>query len=211
MGEYIEDFVSRIDVPLLDKFDITFFDQPVFDTQRLHDFLTRIEIFKAHSRGNVAFGPSCIKFGLELGPLSFELAISCRGMGRQVSSMAQLCSSSLHLPSALERLDIRGYHFVPLWYRQDDVEDSDPQWLDLFRPFTGLKDLRLCRGMVQPYAFALRDLAGERLTEVLPELQNLFIEGLESSGPIQKALGRFAAMRQLSGFPIVVHSWDGLS
>ena len=211
MSECIEDFVSRIDVPLLDKFDITFFDQPVFDTPRLHDFLTRIENSEAHSRGNVAFGPSCIKFGLELGPLSFELAILCRGIGRQVSSMAQLCSSSLYLPSALERLDIRGSHLVPLWYRQDDVEDSDPQLLDLFRPFTGLKDLRLSGGIVQHYALALRELARERLTEVLPELQNLFIERLEPSGPIQEAIGQFAAERQLSGLPVMIHSWDGLS
>jgi len=49
MSGYIEDFVSRIDVPLLDKVDITFFDQPVFNTPRLHDFLACIEKFKAHS------------------------------------------------------------------------------------------------------------------------------------------------------------------
>ena len=63
------------------------------------------------------------------------------------------------------------------------------------------------------YALALRDLAGERLTEVLPELQNLFIEGLGSFGPtgIQEAFEQFVATRQLSGSPVVLHSWGGLS
>jgi len=31
MSEYLEDFVSQIDVPLLDKVFINFFDQPIFD------------------------------------------------------------------------------------------------------------------------------------------------------------------------------------
>ena len=213
MGEYIEDFVSRIDAPSLHMADITFLDQPVFNTPRLHDFLARIEKFKAASRGNVTFRSSSIKFGLKLESFSFELEILCSGIGRQVSSMARLCSSSLHLPSALKRLDIHGCHLLPLLHQQDEAEDLDPQWLDLSRPFTGLKDLRLDRRIVQYYALALRDLSGERLTEVLPALQNLFIEGLGSLGPtgIQEALEQFVAARQLSGSPVVLHSWDGLS
>jgi hypothetical protein len=55
MREYIEDFVSRIDTPLLDKVNITFSDQPLFDTPRIHDFLARIEKFKAYSRGAMVF------------------------------------------------------------------------------------------------------------------------------------------------------------
>ena len=207
-GEYIEDIVSWMDAPLLDEADIRFFDQLIFDTPRLHDFLGRIKQFKAHSRGNVMFVGSCVRFRLELGSLSFELTILCRGTGRQMSSMVQLCSSSPHLPYAMKRLDIWS-PLVPRWYRQDEVEDSDPQWLELLRPFTRLKDLHLSGGIVQHYALALRDLTGERVTEVLPELQNLFIEGLEP--PIQDAIGQFVAARQQSGLPVMVHSWDGLS
>jgi len=88
MSEYIDDFVSRIDVPLLDKVDITFFYQPIFDTPRLPNFLARIEKFKAHSRGGVVFYDSFIEFKLEPGSLS--LRILRRGSGRLVSSMAQL-------------------------------------------------------------------------------------------------------------------------
>ena len=40
--EYLEDLVARIDAPLLHSFDITFFfDQPIFDTQQLAQFVAR--------------------------------------------------------------------------------------------------------------------------------------------------------------------------
>jgi len=212
MREYIEDFVSRIDVPLLDHVGISFFDQPMFDVPRLHDFLTHMEKFKTHSRGAVAFYGHSIDFELKLkhGFLSFR--IHCGELRRQVSSMAQLCGSSLPLPAALKRLDIHGGYSTLRLVRQVRVENT--RWLDLLYPFTGLKDLYLGGRLRFHYADALQELAGERVTEVLPALQNLFIEGLEHlkpSGPTQEALAKFVAARQLSGLPVVVHSWDGQS
>jgi hypothetical protein len=207
-SEYAEDFVSRIDVPLLNKVNITFFDQPVFNTPRLHDFLARIENIKAASRGGVVLCGSSIKFELELGSLSLKLIILCEGLGRQVSSMAQLCGSSLYPLSTLKSLDIRNSPPAPFLHLQDGIENT--QWLESLHPFTSLKDLHLSKSLVPHYTLALRELAQERVTEVLPALQNLFLQELEPSGPIQKALGQFVA-RQLSGLPVVVHSWDGLS
>jgi len=209
VSEYMEDFVSRIDVPLLNNVDISFFDQPIFHTSRLDDFLARFEMFKAPSRGGVVFWDALsIGFELELklGFLSF--GVPCEELGQQVSSMARLCGSSLRLPSTLERLDVRS-GFPLVLDRHDEVENT--QWLDLLHPFTGLKDLHVGQGFVLRIALALQELAGERVTEVLPALQNLFIEGLEPSRPIQEALGQFVAARQLSGLPVVVHSWDGRS
>ena len=203
MSEYIEDFVSRIDAPQLDKVDLRIFDQPIFNTSRIRDFLGRIEKFKALSRGVVALFRFSIN--LELEPGSISLGILCEGSGRQVSSMAQLCRSSLHHPSTLKRLDIRRI-YPQRRVRQYQVENI--QWLELLHSFTGLEDVRVGEGLTLHYALALRELAGERLTEVLPALQNIFIEDLELSGPIQEALGQFVAARQLSGLPVVVHNWD---
>ena len=208
MSEYIEDFVSRIDVPLLDMVNIDFFDEPMFNVPRLHNFLAHIEKFKAHCRGAVTFWGYAIEFQLELGFLSF--AILCDTVAQQLSFMAQLCGSSLPLPSALKRLDI--HEGLPVLGRQDTL--GDPQWLDFLHSFTGLRDLHLGKRIAIHYAYALQELVGERVTEVLPALQNLFIEGLESlepSGPTQEALGKFVTARQLSGLPVVVHNWDGQS
>ena len=209
MSECLEDFVSRIDVPLLNNVDITSFDQPISHTSRLHDFLARIEKFKAPSRGRVTFWAASdirfeLEFELELGFLSIR--ISCGELGRQVSSMARLFGSSIRLPSASKRLDVLS-GFPRVLDPQDEVDR--PQWLDTLHSFTGLKDLHLGKGLVLCFALALQELAGQRVTEVLPALQNLFIQGLEPSGPIREAFEKFAAARQQSGLPVVINSWDG--
>ena len=124
----------------------------------------------------MTFWDTSIEFELELKLRSLIFGIICGGFGQQVSSMARLCGSSLPLLSALKCLDIReAFPLVLHW--QFGVENT--QWLDILHPFTGLTDLRLGKGLVQYYALALRELAGERVTEVLPALQNLFVQGLE--------------------------------
>ena len=155
------------------------------------------------------WGASSVGFELDFGPGFVSFGIPRGELGRQVSWMAQLWGSSmrssLRLSSALKRLDVcEGF---PLALdRQDGVENI--QWPDLLHQFTGLKDLHLRKGVVRHIAHALLKIATERVPEVLPTLQNLFIEGREHSWLIQEALGKFTAARQLSGLPVVVHSWD---
>ncbi len=55
---------------------------------------------------------------------------------------------------------------------------------------------------------ALQELIGERVTEVLPALQTLFLEEDHLLGPVQEAIGKFVATRQLAGHPIIVSHWD---
>jgi hypothetical protein len=122
--------------------------------------------------------------------------------------MAQLCGSSLYLPSVLNRLEIRkALPILPL-LREGELEKHP--WLVLLHPFSGLKDLYVGKGLTGTlyYALALQELTGQTVAEVLPTLQNHFIEDLESSGPIQEALGQLVAARQLSGLLEVVHNWD---
>jgi hypothetical protein len=39
-------------------------------------------------------------------------------------------------------------------------------------------------------------------------LQNIFLEGLQPSGPVQEGIVKFVAARQLSGHPITVSLWE---
>jgi hypothetical protein len=133
------------------------------------------------------------------------LRISCRQSDWQLSSLAQVCSSSfpqvLVPTGTVERLDICEMKYDrPRW--QDDIEDS--QWLEVLHPFTALKDLYVSREFLPRIAPALQELAGE----VLPSLQNLFLEDLQSSGPVQGAIEKFVAARQVAGHPIAVSHWD---
>jgi hypothetical protein len=43
---------------------------------------------------------------------------------------------------------------------------------------------------------------------VLPNLENIFVERLEPSGPLQENLGQFVAARQLSRHPVAISDWD---
>jgi hypothetical protein len=55
VSEYLEHLVARIDAPLLDKLDITFFHRLIFDTPQLAQFLSRTPKFRAHDEVRVAF------------------------------------------------------------------------------------------------------------------------------------------------------------
>ena len=46
------------------------------------------------------------------------------------------------------------------------------------------------------------------MTEVLPALQSLFLEEINSSGPVREAVEKFVAARHLAGHPITVSHWD---
>jgi hypothetical protein len=84
---------------------------------------------------------------------------------------------------------------------------ENTRWLELLQPFTSVKNLYLSKDFARPIAHALEELSGEIATEVLPTLENVFIEKFQLSGPVNEAFRNFAATRQ-SGHPIVVSDWD---
>ena len=55
------------------------------------------------------------------------------------------------------------------------------------------------QGICPSCGACLRELVGGRITEVLPNLQNIFVEGLKPRGRFQKYIRQFFAARQLSG------------
>jgi hypothetical protein len=213
VSEYLEDLVARIDVPLLDGLNIMFFHQLIFDTPQLAQFLARTPNIQPPVEAGITFSDRYVEVtSPRTFPRKFMLGIRCRPSDWQLSSLAQVCSSSVPqvlVPTGtVERLDIceMGYG-LPRW--QDDIEDS--QWLEVLHPFTALKELHVSREFLPRIAPAFQDLAGERVTEVLPALQSLFLEGLNwyPSGPVQEAIEKFVAARQLAGHPIAVSHWDG--
>jgi hypothetical protein len=193
--------VAQIDTPLLTWFKITFVNQLIFHTPSLHHLISRTEKFRASYRAQVTFCEGEVKVGLYLQPEILSLAISCRPLDWQLSSVAQVCDSALPPLSTLERLEI---YFKRSW--KDDVENA--QWLEFLRPFTSMKDLFLCSQSIPHVAPALEQLVGERATEVLPVLQNLFLEGQQPSGSVKNAIMKFIAARQLSDRPVSVYHVD---
>ena len=207
VSEYLEDLVARIDAPLLDKCHITFFHQLIFDTPQLAQFISRTPKFKTHDEARVFFSAWAVSITTsQTSNGALELAISCKQPDWQLSSLAQLCSSSLSqiLIPMMEHLYIRSG--LPRGRWQDDIESS--QWLELLHPFTAVKGLYASREIAPRIAPAIQELVGERVTEVLPALRGLFLEEPFPSEPVQEIIGRFVAARQLADHPIAVSRWE---
>ena len=211
VSEYLEDLVARIDAPLF-YLRITFFNQLLFDTPQLAQFISRTPTLKVRDGAHVSFSDLGVSVALLSSPWTHPiegliLKTSCKQSDWQLPSLAQLCKSSLPLRiiSSLEQLYIRENKQLQLHW-QDDIETS--QWLELLQSFIAVKDLYLSQEFAPRIAPALQELVAGRTMEVLPALQNLFLEEPRPSGPVEEAVGRFVAARHLSGHSIVVSAWD---
>jgi hypothetical protein len=203
--EYMEDLVTFIDAPQLNTLDITFFNQIDFDFPRLAQFINRTPTIRTLDEAHVQFDDYSAHVRLSPGSGTLEITISCREHDWQLSSIEQVCNSFLHPISTVEVLYIE-HEYLQLVWKNDAIENT--LWLQLLLPFTAVKDLYLSREFAPGIAAALQELVGARITDVLPSLQNIFMEGLESSGPLQESIGRFVAARLLSDHPITVSAWD---
>jgi hypothetical protein len=210
VSEYLEDLMAWIDAPQLDKLEITFFHQQIFDTPQLAQFIGRTPKLKPETRDRVHVVFFNMRVSVTLSPIidgTLELMVSCDELDLQISSLVQICRSSFpraFIP-AVEHLHIIKYG-IGDW--QGNIETLNNQWLEFLRPFVAVKDLYLDYHIRSHIAPALQELVGGRVTEVLPALQTLFLEWPLPSGSVQEAIVRFVAARQLAHHPIATSRWE---
>ena len=212
---YLENLVARIDAPLLDNLEITFFRQLEFDTPQLNQFISRTPKFKTQYETRLVFSDKDISVTVPQtsdGALNLQLGILGTWPYWGVLSLAQVCSSSFPqaLIPAVERLYILEngvWDTDNNWRLYSDSSD----WLELLHPFTAVKDLYVSSEFTSCITFVLQELVGERVTEVLPALQTLFLaKPLPlASGPLQEIIEQFVAARQIAGHPIAISRWEG--
>ena len=208
-SEYLEEILARVDAPRLNKMHITFFNQIIFNTPRLFQFISQSPTLRTPERGYIVFCHFGIRFisqTSDCGVLTVE--ISCTTSEWQISSLEQVCTSSLPFVSTLEDLYIfENRKRSPRW--QDYVEN--PLWLELLHPFAAVKNLYLCKKFAPHIAPVLQELVGERTTEVFPTLENIFLEGFQPSGPLHEGIEKFVTARRITSRPIAVSGWDSES
>jgi len=107
--------------------------------------------------------------------------------------------------STLEDLYIFEDQGHPLHW-QGDVENT--LWLELLHPFAAVKNLYLSEKIVPRIAPAFEELVGGRTTEVLPTLKNIFMGGLQPSGPLHEGIEKFVGARRLTSHPVAASRWD---
>ena len=135
-NEYLEDFISRIDAPALDRVAMAFFNQLVFDPSLLRDFFSRTDVLQEPNRAVVSVSETHIKLTLSryegtTDRHMLEVWISSTVAESQLSSLAQFCSTCLPPLLMLEFLGMDGGS--SLWEGPTDM-DSAP-WLELLPSF----------------------------------------------------------------------------
>ena len=204
--EYLDDLVACIDAPQLDRFEIKFFNDIVFDTPQLIQFIGRTPtLMDALDSVSFAFRSHDARVHLSSERIFQRLGvnISCRGLDWQISSVEQVCTSCLPSIFTLETLYIMaGRSGGPEW--KDNVENT--QWLELLHHFAAVKKLYLTEHAARRIVPALQELDGGRTTEVLPALENIVLDS-ETPESIE-GIRQFAATRQITGHSITVSLWD---
>ncbi|KAI0249442.1 hypothetical protein BJV78DRAFT_1362871 [Lactifluus subvellereus] len=209
VSEYLEDFLARINTPVITTTTITFFNRVVFNIPQLFEFLSRTEALGSAKRAELFFNKGCAILSVHRrsSPLgrngSADVWVRCDALDWKISFLVQICSQLSPLLSSVERLDIKCEDIAPLDW-QDDVDHT--QWLEIFRPFIAVQSLHIFGdGLDELIAPALQELTGVRVMEVLPALHNLFVLGPHPSGSARQAIEPFITARQLSNQPVTVH------
>jgi hypothetical protein len=205
MAHYSEDFLARIDTPVLNKFSMTFF-LDLINIPHFKLLIDRAEGFKLSKAAMLRFDPSGIRLELDQ-PWGSMLRISCRRVDWQVDSMARVCRQLSPFLSLVERLDLTADYWPSLSQGEGDTASS--RLPELFQPFTAIRGLYVSKSFIPLIATALQELIGERATEVLPNLRDLFFGGSVIPIAVQEAMRPFVDARRLSGQPVAVHHWEG--
>ncbi|KAI9441127.1 hypothetical protein F5148DRAFT_821621 [Russula earlei] len=182
--EYLEDLLAQIEAPLLSLLKITFFMDPHFVVPYLRQSINYAELFKKCHRAIVCTSYHAVRFA------AFQ---------RNTSNSGALLRNHVW-----RRLDIvaPGPSILQTHWNMNATH-----WVELFDPFTAVKDLRLSNRVARDVCRGLEELAEERATEVLPALQNILLRGIQPLEPVPKFIERFVAARQRSGHPVAVYPW----
>jgi len=214
VNEYLEELVARINAPRCFVLSTTFFNDIDFYTPELIQFISRTLTFEAYDEAHLVFYRREALVRLQSQPGSstshrkvVEVKILCQAPDWQLSSLAQICTISLGLLSTMENLYVYEDHLAQLGW-SDNIENAE--WLELLLPFTAVKNLYLSKEFTPRLAPALQELTGGRTTEVLPTLENVFLEGFLPSEPAQEGIRQLVSARHLINRPVAISVWERL-
>ena len=213
VSEYLDDLVARIEAPRLERLSI-YFSQILFDTPQFIQFISHMPMLKTFRRAWISFRNGVAEADISSGTSRNKmLLLKVSNIPSQISYLGRVFTLILRPLSTLEDLYIIQYQGpLPNSHWRGNIENT--LWPELLQPFSFVKNLYLGEEYVPHIGSALQELVGERTTEVLPNLQNIFIDRLQLSGPVEEAIGQgighFVTVRQVNGHPIALSRWDTL-
>ena len=200
-AEYLDGLFASVDAPLLERVDINkLFDPPTFDVMRIASLTGLTETFEMPDQACMLFAHDFVDVMISsrqgtTGDKMLRLSMTWKFSDWYLTRAYYPSSPRFTIESRRQRT------------RATTQDKGRTHWLDLLCFFPTTENLYLFNRIALCIAFALQELSPEGATEVLPALQNLFIEDLRPSGLLETAIGGFIAARQLSGRPVAVQRW----
>ncbi|KAH9011535.1 hypothetical protein EDB83DRAFT_2680681 [Lactarius deliciosus] len=176
---YLEAIVTRIDTPQLRSIDIAYTNQLDFWVTELSKFIERLAVKPSlfgHAEISIGDVGTCFYLSGEIDLPSIAIRLhSNEGMHEQVIDMARALNQNSAMLSDVIHLEIslKDPEFDQQF--EDDYMD-DVEWLELFRPFTAVKELRVYERLEVYITRALDGQIGEVGTQVLPALDLICVE-----------------------------------
>ena len=174
---YLEGLLAQIITPCLRNFDVTLFNQLIFDLPVLSQFISATADRRSPF-ANVNFNQNIISISVcnhkeAQGDQSFYLHVSCKPFDWQVRSAVQICSALGQMLPGVEELSLDFYeHEMPREWR--NIVDSRT-WIELVRPFKGVKKLCVGHALALDLSHTLKP--EEETSELLlPVLKELVVE-----------------------------------
>jgi hypothetical protein len=192
VSAYLESFLAQIRAPLLERFDITFFNQITFALPHLSHCINTTEKLKLPS-AKVFFGKEEV-FIVSLDRRSvgpFRLCVRCTQLDWQVHCAAQICNALIPALSSVEQI-VLDFHETVLPTEWQNGEINSTTWHELLRPFVGMKELHIEDGLSKELSSALGEVGSDPW--FLPNLQQIFAE--------DNLFALFIDTRQVMGRPI---------
>lgn len=209
--EYLEPLLSVISAPHLEYFHIDFFNQLIFDTPQLSQFILRTELQQSPTHATIHSSADGIRIALTRPgvPHQFLLQISCKQLDWQVPSIVEICDKLSSTLVGVEQLQISASASFP--GGQDDMDLIYSEILELFRPFRNVTRLCVTEASLSLVSGALELAAGtvELVTEdssieALPELKEIQTEKNAELASARISLAPFIVARLRSTRPVVV-------
>ena len=201
---YMEGLMVQIDCPCLRKIDLSYFYPSLgFQVMQLSNFINRSEDHQPtlFSRTEVNIGEWEIALHVfPKGPDSFSISLRLRYYEWEVSDLLHVFSKFSQTLSNTHNLHI-GFS------GNRGTEMGHSEWVQLLRPFTTMKALRIYGDLAEDAALFLEDIDAEMATDLFPALEIICItKGLLefSSSSIAKSVAKFCAVRRPSGRPVTL-------
>jgi hypothetical protein len=204
VGAYLECLVAQIRTPLLERLEITLFNQIAFELPHLSHFTNIIEGLKLPI-AKVNFGRNTVSVIMDHrnsqrydGRIS--LHVISRQMDWQIDCAAQICSALMHMLLGVENLRLIFHEeTMPTEWKNGEIDDTT--WHELLRVFVGVKELHVCAALSQELSRALQmdDVLGSD-PGFLPSLQDIVSE-FEGSDA-ENLFSSFIGARRIAGNPV---------